>query len=829
MTQPGGKRRGASSLTANQMPMKPKASARVNGLTKAQERKLTKREVIEKQRLHNLARGLRNSAPKHIAVVALSEGVSPEQVWKQIVAQCPIASLPSTLKHAPVYAIQGQAFIPIFVTLPEKDVDLMDRLDSLMHANIFLFVTLLDGPSSVGVTFLDACAALRLNQPQIALAISPATIASDLILESMSLICNTTDSGISLTAGPGLDLDFAATTTTNTTQRVLTHQQTRTIKTHYHPDVYLIAPFEARKHSESLLRRIGSMILSDDGGKPAWLRSRPTLPILAAELEDLDTARGVLHFNVTGWLCGQMPLTADQNAYVQSLGVCSITSIEIINSFNPSLALEKADLYPTTFAPLQTRTDQGETILARRHVGAPEDAGFNLIPTLHESQHTERMECDDRPCTQADDEVGEDAPSDEEDFVQMEQDYETKLRYQSDEPWEYPDELDIHPTAELRTLLQGWRGLRSARSSPWKILADDVPAGYDTLYHIHQPVQVFNYAKKELLMAGRTAPGNLLRVHLEFSMQSLHLGEIFAEVEGAAQYLPRLTHESLREYYEQLFLQLQRETLASRLRGLIGLYRFENRDSIAHCTVSLTGLPSTFGVPDAPPIKPGDPTPLTHEHPFIIYAGFRRIYTAPLPSQMLAPGRSKMVRYYHTTEQSIMLSFVCPLYLEQDALPHVLFFYTPSLTSTSTLMDQYHFCGNGKIITFDTTFTTLQRIVLAGAPLHINRRYATVRHMFFSPEDVKYFAPLDLYTENGRTGRILQPMGLKGYFKAHFDTQITHGTAVKLAVYRQAFPTMLSLRLDGGDGLFFPAACYTFATRIANTQEQLAALAKEVE
>ncbi|TNJ27465.1 Ribosome biogenesis protein [Giardia muris] len=826
MTQPG-KHRGISNLSVTQMPMKPKASARVNGLTKAQQRKLTKREVIEKQRTHNLAKGLRNSTPKHIAVVALSEGVTPEQVWKQIVANCPTASLPATSSHASVYAAQGQAFIPIFVSLPEKDVDLMDRLDSLMHSNIFLFVTLLDGPSAAGISLLNACAAMRLNQPQIALAISPATIASDLILDSMSLILNTTEMGIP--PDTGVDAGF----TSATTQRVLSHQQLRTIKTHYHPDVYLIAPFEARKHSESLIRRLGSMVISDDGGRPGWLRSRPTLPILATELEDIDATLGVLRFSVTGWLCGQLPLTADQNAYVQSVGVCAITGIEVINSYNPSLALEKEDLYPSTFTPLQTRTDQGETLLARRHVGAPEDAGFSLIPTLHEGRRSERMECDDQPHPQAGADAGGDGlPDDDEDdyeYIQMENEYEAKLRYQSDEPWEYPDELDIHPTAELRSLLQGWRGLRSARSSPWKILADDVPAGYETLYHIHQPVQVFTYAKNELLLAGRTAPGNLLRVHLEFSMQSMHLGAIFAEVEGAGQYLPRLTEETLREYYEQLFTHLSQETLGSRLRGLIGLYRFENRDSIAHCTVSLADLPSTFGIPDAPPIRPGDPTPLTHEHPFIIYAGFRRIYTAPLPSQLLAPGRSKMVRYYHTTEQSITMSFVCPLYLEQDALPHALFFYTPSLTSTSTVLGEYRFCGSGKITTFDTTFITLQRIVLAGTPFHINRRYATVRHMFFSPEDVKYFAPLDLYTENGGTGRILQPMGLKGYFKAHFDTQITHGTAIKLAVYRQAFPPMLSLRLDGGDGLFFPAACYAFATRIANTQEQLAALATETE
>ena len=49
--------------------------------------------------------------------------------------------------------------------------------------------------------------------------------------------------------------------------------------------------------------------------------------------------------------------------------------------------------------------------------------------------------------------------------------------------------------------------------------------------------------------------------------------------------------------------------------------------------------------------------------------------------------------------------------------------------------------------------------------------------------------------------------------------------AIKMAVYRQAFPTLISLRFDAGDMLLFEHVAEFFMRRIAATQEELARLA----
>ena len=43
----------------------------------------------------------------------------------------------------------------------------------------------------------------------------------------------------------------------------------------------------------------------------------------------------------------------------------------------------------------------------------------------------------------------------------------------------------------------------------------------------------------------------------------------------------------------------------------------------------------------------------------------------------------------------------------------------------------------------------LKRIVLTGYPLRCHKKKATIRYMFFDPKDIKYFRPVELYTQAG--------------------------------------------------------------------------------
>lgn len=55
----------------------------------------------------------------------------------------------------------------------------------------------------------------------------------------------------------------------------------------------------------------------------------------------------------------------------------------------------------------------------------------------------------------------------------------------------------------------------------------------------------------------------------------------------------------------------------------------------------------------------------------------------------------------------------------------------------------------GELCRNDPMHVILERVILTGYPFKINKRRATVRFMFFSPKDVKYFRPVELITKLG--------------------------------------------------------------------------------
>ncbi|KAI6168548.1 ribosome biogenesis protein tsr1 [Pisolithus thermaeus] len=88
----------------------------------------------------------------------------------------------------------------------------------------------------------------------------------------------------------------------------------------------------------------------------------------------------------------------------------------------------------------------------------------------------------------------------------------------------------------------------------------------------------------------------------------------------------------------------------------------------------------------------------------------------------------------------------------------------------------------------ETEGVQAKRIILAGHPFKVRRKSATVRYMFFNPDDVQYFKPIQLHTKHGRSGHVRESLGTYGYFKAHFDGPISQMDTVCMALYKRVYP-----------------------------------------
>lgn len=82
----------------------------------------------------------------------------------------------------------------------------------------------------------------------------------------------------------------------------------------------------------------------------------------------------------------------------------------------------------------------------------------------------------------------------------------------------------------------------------------------------------------------------------------------------------------------------------------------------------------------------------------------------------------------------------------------------------------------------------LKWILLTGYPMWVHKKNAVVRYMFFNPQDVAYFRPVELFTKTGKWGKIKQSLGSHGLMKCFFNDYINQSDTVCLPLYKRMIP-----------------------------------------
>ena len=88
----------------------------------------------------------------------------------------------------------------------------------------------------------------------------------------------------------------------------------------------------------------------------------------------------------------------------------------------------------------------------------------------------------------------------------------------------------------------------------------------------------------------------------------------------------------------------------------------------------------------------------------------------------------------------------------------------------------------------DADRTVVKRIILTGYPVRVHKRHATVKYMFYNPEDVKWFKPAGLTTKHGLQGNIVASVGEHGTMKCLFNAPISQADTVICALYKRVYP-----------------------------------------
>ena len=110
------------------------------------------------------------------------------------------------------------------------------------------------------------------------------------------------------------------------------------------------------------------------------------------------------------------------------------------------------------------------------------------------------------------------------------------------------------------------------------------------------------------------------------------------------------------------------------------------------------------------------------------------------------------------------------------------------------LDDQGHLLGSGALMGeqgVNTERIVLKKSVLSGHPVKTKKRNAVVRYMFYNPDDVRWFKPVELWTKFGMTGHIREPVGTHGLMKCLFNRPVKNHDTVCLSLFKRIFPKPL--------------------------------------
>ena len=308
--------------------------------------------------------------------------------------------------------------------------------------------------------------------------------------------------------------------------------------------------------------------------------------------------------------------------------------------------------------------------------------------------------------------------------------FETRTREEMD----FIDEVDTPENVSARVRFQKYRGLKSLKNGDWDPY-EELPAEYSQIHEFQDSAWATKQSLAFLEQSGSVCKNKFAKIYLE-------------TVSGNNVDLTMMQSAPL---------------VASTVAP------FECKMTVVHCRVNRVAPENN--VDGFPEIK--------NKEKIIVQCGFRRLTVSPLFSEIPKQASSVLQRMHRTlpadTSANVMMSFYAP----------AMFGHNPVLAFDASekllLWGSVSSCAPNKPI-------VLKRSTLTGYPFRVHQTKAVCRFMFFFPEDIEWFKPIELSTKKGLRGHIMESLGTHGYMKCRFNGQLTSDDVIFMHLYKRVFP-----------------------------------------
>ena len=313
----------------------------------------------------------------------------------------------------------------------------------------------------------------------------------------------------------------------------------------------------------------------------------------------------------------------------------------------------------------------------------------------------------------------------------------TSIQYRTKDEMEFQDEVDTPIDIPAKERFKKYRGLDSMKTGSWNPLIN-LPKEYRTIFSFENIKNTFRISVKRAHNDGLKLNGNYVKI----IVTNFDFGNLKYYKEGIPMVL-----STLLDHERKLCVMHYKFTA-----------NYEQDNTIVENM---------------------------NKNVFECHCGFRRYLIKPIFSTEVFTGGDKLKinKYLEKDKFYIMTTYAQLTYPNS---PIILF--THKTLENNNIEEKLSFCGTGSTLESNDKKIILKKIVLTGYPVKIKKKKAIVRYMFFNPNDINYFKPIQLTTKKGLRGNITESVGTHGYMKCIFSDYIKSNDTVCLNLYKRVFP-----------------------------------------